>query len=62
VSDALEEAIMNPDDINVKLTLRLNGTWASDYSDKELVDYLRQRIDTVLGFRGEVHRVTVASR
>ena len=53
---------MNADEVNVKLTLRLNGTWASEYSDKELVDYLRQRVDTVLGFRGEVNRVTVASR
>jgi len=53
---------MNADEISVKMTLRLNGTWASEYSDKELVDYLRQRFDTVLGFRGEVNKVTVASR
>ena len=38
----------------VRLLIRLNSRWASHLTDDEIRDYIQQRLNSSLGFRGQV--------
>ena len=49
-------------DITVKATLTVNREWASHMTPDEVSDYIRQRLNSAMGFRMQkikVLRVTV---
>lgn len=46
--------------MRMRLTLELEREWASQLSKEELADYIRHRLDTTLGFRGKVKRLSLA--
>lgn len=43
-----------------KVTLDLDGNWASNHTPEELADYLKVRLNHALGFRGHVKKVKAA--
>ena len=43
-----------------KVTLDLDGNWASNHTPEELADYLKVRLNHALGFRGHVKKVKTA--
>lgn len=53
---------MDNNEITVKVTLKLDEKWASDLSKKELIEFIRSKLSTSLGFRGQVAKVSVSSQ
>jgi hypothetical protein len=51
--------MMSNDQITFKVTLNLDDNWASHLSEDELVKYLKERLNSSLGFRGQVERFSV---
>ena len=45
--------------ITFKVTLNLDENWASHLSKDELVEYLKARLNSSLGFRGQIKRFSV---
>jgi len=45
--------------ITFKVTLNLDAHWASHASKEQLVEYIRDRLNSSLGFRGQVERFSV---
>jgi len=50
---------MDRNKITFRVTLKLDEKWASNYSEEELVEYLEDRLNSSLGFRGEIKRLNV---
>ncbi len=48
---------MENNPITSKVTLILDGNWASNLTPEELTDTLTVRLDHALGFRGHVKKV-----
>lgn len=48
--------------IRVTVTINLNEGWASNLSRDELVEFVRERINTSLGFRGQIKRLSVVTK
>jgi hypothetical protein len=47
--------------ITFKVTLNLDAHWASHASREQLVEYIRDRLNSSLGFRGQVEHFNVVS-
>ena len=45
--------------VTFKVTLNLDENWASHLSKDELVVYLKDRLNSSVGFRGQVERFSV---
>jgi len=45
--------------ITFKVTLKVDENWASHLSEDELVVYLKERLNSSVGFRGQVERFSV---
>lgn len=45
--------------ITFKVTLKLDENWASHLSKDDLVVYLKERLNSSVGFRGQVERFSV---
>ena len=45
--------------ITFRVTLKLDENWASHLSKDELVTYLKERLNSSVGFRGQVERFSV---
>lgn len=45
--------------ITFKVTLKVDEHWASHLSEDELVVYLKERLNSSVGFRGQVERFSV---
>ena len=48
--------------ITLKVTLEFDEKWASNFTREELLEYLEERLNYSLGFRGEVKRIRIVSR
>jgi len=49
-------------EMKFKATLQLDEKWASNYATDELIEYIKERINSSLGFRGQIKRLTLVSR
>ena len=49
-------------ELKFKVTLELNEKWASNQTTEELVDYIKARLNSSLGFRGQIKKVNVVAR
>ena len=49
-------------EIKFKVTLELNEKWASNQTTEELVDYLKARLNSSLGFRGQIRKLNLVAR
>jgi hypothetical protein len=49
-------------ELKFKVTLELNEKWASNQTTEELVDYIKARLNSSLGFRGQIKKVNVVTR
>ena len=52
---------MNKNDIILKVSLELDEKWASNFTREELLEYLKEKLNYSLGFRGEVKRLRLSS-
>ena len=43
-------------------TLQLDEKWASNHTTEELIEYIKERINSSLGFRGQIKRLSVVTR
>ena len=57
-----EESEMPNIEIKFKVTLELNEKWASNQTTEELVDYLKARLNSSLGFRGQIRKLNLVAR
>jgi flagellar basal body-associated protein FliL len=48
--------------ISIKITLELHEEWANNHSKEELIDYIRDRLNSSFGFRGEVKKVRLLKK
>ena len=50
---------MDENKITLRVTLVLDEKWASHLTRDELVEYIKERLNSSLGFRGNVKRLSV---
>ena len=48
--------------IRFKVTLELDPKWASNQDNEEVAEYIRERLNSSLGFRGQVKKFKIVSR
>ena len=53
---------MTKNDLTLRATLELDEKWASNFTGEELLEYLKEKLNYSLGFRGEVKRIRIVSR
>lgn len=53
---------MDTNEITFKVTVSLNEKWANNQTEEELVGYIKERLNSSLGFRGEIKRFRVSSK
>jgi hypothetical protein len=53
---------MDNNHITFKVTIDLDEEWSDNHSVEEVIAYIRDRLDTTLGFRGEVKKFRVVKR
>ena len=53
---------MKPGEVKLRMTLKLDEKWASNFTQEELAEYLKDRLNSSLGFRGQVRRLSTAKR
>lgn len=49
-------------EITLKVTLELDEKWASNQTIDELTQYIKERMNSSLGFRGQIKKFGVVSR
>jgi len=52
---------MGNKEITFTVTLELDQKWASNLSPKEVVERIKERVNSSLGFRGQVKKFTMVS-
>jgi hypothetical protein len=58
----MSEDHMHNIELKFKVTLDLDGKWASNQTTEELVEYIKTRMNSSLGFRGQIKKVTLVTR
>jgi len=58
----VEECAVTDEDMTLRVTLKIDGKWAGHQTREELIESIRTRVDTSLGFRGWTERVKVMER
>lgn len=53
---------MPKNQITFKVTLKLDEKWASNRTQEEIIESIKDRFNTSLGFRGGIKRFTVISK
>lgn len=48
-------------EIKFKVTLKLSEKWASTMSTDELINYIKDRLNESLGFRGKIKKLSVVN-
>ena len=48
--------------IKFKVTVQLNEKWASNLTTEEIIEYLKARMNSSLGFRGKIKKLNVVQR
>lgn len=46
-------------ELKIKVTLNVNGKWAASLTPEELDEYIKARLNSSLGFRGQVKKIKV---
>ena len=49
-------------EMKFKATLQLDEKWASNHTTEELTEYIKERINSSLGFRGQIKRLSVVPK
>ena len=49
-------------EIKFKATLKLDEKWVGKQTTEQLIDYIKARINSSLGFKGQVKKLTVVSK
>lgn len=49
-------------EIEFKATLQLDEKWASNQTTEELIEYIKARINSSLGFRGQIKKLSLVTR
>ncbi len=49
-------------EITFEVTLALDERWASHQTADELIDYIRERLHSSLGFRGQIKKLRVVGQ
>ena len=49
-------------EIKFKVTLQLDEKWASNQTIDELIEYIKDRMNSSLGFRGQIKKLSVVTR
>ncbi len=52
---------MSNSEVTLRVTLMLDEKWASHLTREELAEYIRERLNSSLGFRGQVKRFRLLS-
>ena len=52
---------MRNNEVTFRVTLTLDEKWASHQTRDELAEYIKERLNSSLGFRGQVKRFKLAS-
>ncbi len=60
--NAVEECAVTDENLTLRVTLKIDGQWAGHQTREELIESIRVRLDTSLGFRGWTERVKVMER
>ena len=53
---------MTDENLTLRVTLKIDGEWASHQTREELIESISTRLDTCLGFRGWTERIRVMER
>jgi len=53
---------MNGNGMRLQIILRLDEKWASHQTREELIECIRSRLDTSLGFRGQIEKVKIMEK
>ena len=53
---------MKENGMRLKVTLDLDDKWASYQTEEELIESLRSRLDTSLGFRGSIDKLKIVEK
>ena len=48
--------------IKFKVTLQLDEKWANNMTTEELIEYIKARMNSSLGFRGKIRKLSVVSK
>jgi hypothetical protein len=57
----MEEQMPNVE-LRFKVTLEINDKWARTQTTEELVDYIKARLNSSLGFRGQIKKLKMVAR
>jgi hypothetical protein len=52
---------MSNKEVKLRITLSLDEKWASHLTTDELAEYIKERLNSSLGFRGQVKRFRLLS-
>ena len=52
---------MTKNELTLRATLKLDEKWASNFTREELLEYLKEKLNYSLGFRGELKRLRLGS-
>ena len=52
---------MSNNKVTLRVTLELDEKWASHLTREELAEYIKERLNSSLGFRGQVKRFRLLS-
>ena len=50
---------MDENEITLRITLKLDEKWATNHSEKDLVEHVKHSLNYIMGFRGELKRLSV---
>lgn len=49
-------------ELKFRVTLELDEKWARNHTTEELVDYIKARLNSSLGFRGQIKKLSLVTR
>lgn len=53
---------MKKHEITFKVKVKLDDVWANNHTEEELAEYLRDRLETSLGYRATIKKFEVVKR
>jgi hypothetical protein len=53
---------MNDNRITIKATIGIDKKWSKQMSEDELVEYIKARLNSSLGFRGAIEKFKIVKR
>ena len=53
---------MENTEVKLKVTLELDQEWAGHHSSEEVMEFIKHKMDYILGFRGRIKRLKPVKR